>query len=696
MLPAHLRPILTLMAGLTAPMPAFAFQFTEDFNNLWSPKLLVTAPAGTTVSAANGQAVFTKASGLANAYISMGTCFQLVGDFDVSVDTTRNDLDGRGEAGLAVFFTDLPGPLNFADVFFVGSNGINANIFPTAPPGFGTNFNVSSQITFRIQRTNSTLTLTSKSGGVTQTSLSKTDPLLAGPVQVQLFLEQEYTDSAALAAHFDNLKLSSVDVAGGTLTEDFNGVWNPKLVETSTPGVTSISPAGGQAIFSKADGPLNALVSLNTCFPLVGNFDVTVDVTRNDLDSLGEAGLAVYFSDFAGPLNFADVFFAGPSGINANIFPISPRGISTNFNLSSTVTFRIWRVGQTLNLGFQEIGGNYQTVLSTTNASLTGPVVASLFLQQEYSDPASLTASFDNLNMCADSVVIAPNLTIQNFNPNVVVSWPYRGDKFNLKQIVGLGQGSWSVVSSPQIRNAQVVSVTMPFLSGDVFFRLEHVLCVPRPTGMTGWWPGEGRADDIIGGNAGTLVNGTGFAPGEVCMAFNFDGVSNFVDIPGGPDFGMSDFTIEFWVNFNSLNQEQVMVEKWVQNAADTALGWTFTKLDNNYFRFAQSPNNNIDFGAIMQTGVWMHLAATRSGSHVQTYLNGAPAAGLDGLFDLTSTSSLKFGHRGNPADTPGSTDNRGLYLNGSLDEVSVYNRALTDGEILAVFNAGQAGKCYP
>src|SRR5262249_41387686 len=63
-------------------------------------------------------------------------------------------------------------------------------------------------------------------------------------------------------------------------------------------------------------------------------------------------------------------------------------------------------------------------------------------------------------------------------------------------------------------------------------------------------------------------------------------------------------------------------------------------------------------------------------------------------LANLDTTSSLKFGHRGNPTDTPGSTDTRDFYLNGSLDEVSLYNRALTAGELLAIYNAGVSGKC--
>src|SRR5437016_1327803 len=47
--------------------------------------------------------------------------------------------------------------------------------------------------------------------------------------------------------------------------------------------------------------------------------------------------------------------------------------------------------------------------------------------------------------------------------------------------------------------------------------------CVAPPSGLVGWWPGEGNAKDIIGTNNGVLVNGTTFAAGVVGQAFSFD-----------------------------------------------------------------------------------------------------------------------------------------------------------------------------
>jgi hypothetical protein len=65
-------------------------------------------------------------------------------------------------------------------------------------------------------------------------------------------------------------------------------------------------------------------------------------------------------------------------------------------------------------------------------------------------------------------------------------------------------------------------------------------------------------------------------------------------------------------------------------------------------------------------------------------------------VIDLDSPASLKFGHRGSPEDTPGSVDDRGLFLDGRLDEVRlVVGRALSDEQIRAIIEAeANRGRC--
>jgi subtilisin-like proprotein convertase family protein len=74
--------------------------------------------------------------------------------------------------------------------------------------------------------------------------------------------------------------------------------------------------------------------------------------------------------------------------------------------------------------------------------------------------------------------------------------------------------------------------------------------CVTPPSQMTAWYPGDGNASDIQGGNNGTLQNGATFAAGKVAQAFSFDGVDDSVSFGNTvANFGTSDFTVDFWIN---------------------------------------------------------------------------------------------------------------------------------------------------
>src|SRR5580700_10438983 len=78
--------------------------------------------------------------------------------------------------------------------------------------------------------------------------------------------------------------------------------------------------------------------------------------------------------------------------------------------------------------------------------------------------------------------------------------------------------------------------------------------CYPAPTNIVGWWPGDGTANDIVGTNNGTLEGGAiATAVGMVGSCFSFDGTNGYAQMPDSPVFHPTNFTIEAWILFNSL-----------------------------------------------------------------------------------------------------------------------------------------------
>jgi len=236
-------------------------------------------------------------------------------------------------------------------------------------------------------------------------------------------------------------------------------------------------------------------------------------------------------------------------------------------------------------------------------------------------------------------------------------------------------------------------------INSGAILQAEAAACVQPPPNMVSWWPGDGNANDIVGTNLGNL-HGATFAPGKVDQALSFNGVNAYVDLGTGSNlnFGTNPFTFDLWVNFQSLSGDQVIIEKYIETFDDSRTGIGLTKLDSGTLRLYGhgGPGSSIvDFmPPSLVPNTWYFITVTRSGDTFSVYWNGAPAASTNLATNLDTTASMKLGHRGSPSDTPGSTDTRGFYLNGQIDEVEVYNRALTNAEIQGIYNADSAGKC--
>lgn len=78
--------------------------------------------------------------------------------------------------------------------------------------------------------------------------------------------------------------------------------------------------------------------------------------------------------------------------------------------------------------------------------------------------------------------------------------------------------------------------------------------CFPTPSGLVGWWPGDGNANNVLGTNSGILQGGaTASTPGLVATAFDFDGTNGHVSIRDSPALRPTNFTLETWVKLDAM-----------------------------------------------------------------------------------------------------------------------------------------------
>jgi len=212
-----------------------------------------------------------------------------------------------------------------------------------------------------------------------------------------------------------------------------------------------------------------------------------------------------------------------------------------------------------------------------------------------------------------------------------------------------------------------------------------------RPAGLVSWWPAEGNYADIINANNGTPSGGVRFAPGEVGQAFSFNGVDGEISVADNANLDVSQITIEAWLNPSNLVEGSPILQK---GSSDSG-GYAFQTTNS-----PTGPANGLQFviwigGAqytlqtpanVLALNTWQHVAATFDGSTMTIYVNGVQQASssVSGSIDTDTTDPLVMGL------------NNGSDWNGSIDEVSLYNRALTSTEIQSIFNAGGAGKAKP
>lgn len=211
--------------------------------------------------------------------------------------------------------------------------------------------------------------------------------------------------------------------------------------------------------------------------------------------------------------------------------------------------------------------------------------------------------------------------------------------------------------------------------------------CVPAPAGLIGWWPGDGDALDISSANHGTVMNGASFAPGLVGQAFSFDGIDDFVHIPNSAPLSTAgSFTVDLWFN--------PATDITPSTAASPGL---FSKGASDSINFANNdgrievrgpfprPNSTTD---TWPAGLWYHLAVTFDTMSYRVFVNGVEQGSLaSGHSILSNGNDIVLGAI--PGFAPAVVTFSGL-----IDEVEVFNRALSSAEIQGIYNAGSAGKC--
>jgi Concanavalin A-like lectin/glucanases superfamily len=219
------------------------------------------------------------------------------------------------------------------------------------------------------------------------------------------------------------------------------------------------------------------------------------------------------------------------------------------------------------------------------------------------------------------------------------------------------GRADWTAAFTPP---TTAWTDTLTILAGDEYQALFHFDGTDASTTIT----------DASGGHTFTAQGNAQLDTAQFKFGTSsalFDGTGDYLQGDGSSDFafGTGDFTIDFWVRFNSLAGAQILFDTGPDSAGPLAYVQITKNTPGNVLTLFVNNATRITGGTALTTGAWHHVALTRASGSTRLFLNGVQEGSTytDANDYQIGTSHPFIGSKG---------DGTGSALNGWLDELRV------------------------
>ena len=230
------------------------------------------------------------------------------------------------------------------------------------------------------------------------------------------------------------------------------------------------------------------------------------------------------------------------------------------------------------------------------------------------------------------------------------------------------------------------------------FARSASEAMFPRLFPDAGWWcpslnPAMGgtRLWDLSGRqNWGTLTNmaNDDWVVSGGKLALDFDGVNDYVDVPANPSLNLGDnLTVSAWVKLRASGSSspgaEILSKTFFGGSPFISYG---LEVDATAFRFSIGTSSflNILSSTTYALHVWYHVVGTYDKQNMRIFIDGVQTN------SASQTGTIVYAAQPLAIGTWYPGIGTGNQLNGQLDDIRIYSRALTAGEVRQLYNVGR------
>jgi len=217
------------------------------------------------------------------------------------------------------------------------------------------------------------------------------------------------------------------------------------------------------------------------------------------------------------------------------------------------------------------------------------------------------------------------------------------------------------------------------------------------PPGLVALWSGDGNGNDSMGKNNATVPKGIAYAPAEVGQGFDLHGRNLRIIVPDAPELNFDanqDFSTVAWIKARKVNTDlsvmDIFDKRIAAGVAAEPNGYCLCLLNGRVTCQMRGSNFGM-VGPDLRDGHFHHVAWTLSRNSTtggKLYVDGVVVATFDPTLypgTLVNAEPLRIGNHA-AADL-------NCYFTGIMDELGIYNRALSADEIQTIYKAGGASK---